>query len=92
MNEKKVFLLAVILSLLSLITGLVQISILQMAVISQHREKRKHQQRLFSYSATVIQKWLMYNNARVNNFGHEFVRLRVNTFWPVICPVSCEQL
>ncbi len=28
----------------------------------------------------------------VNNFGHEFVRLRVNTFWPVICPVSCEQL
>jgi hypothetical protein len=38
MNEKKVFLLAVILSLLSLITGLVQISILQMAVISQHRE------------------------------------------------------
>ena len=53
-NEKKVLLSAVILSLPSSIVGLVQISVLQMAMITLHREKRRKYQRhprlkLFSY-------------------------------------------
>jgi hypothetical protein len=36
-----------------------------MAMISQHREKRRKHQQRFSYSATsVIQKWLMYNKKK----------------------------
>ena len=41
MNEKG-FLAVVVLSLLSSIVGLVQISVLQMAMISLHREKRRN--------------------------------------------------